>query len=100
MVRTNDIICCSEHENCLICLHFALNIKIACTGELSMNKIIIFPGDNPKGFFQKPTYLELHSFQHGVNPSSVGPMFKFYEGRSICNENSQVYPKVLYLHTL
>ena len=23
----------------------------------------------------------------------------FYEGRSICNENSPVYPKVLYLHT-
>ena len=23
-----------------------------------------------------------------------------YEGRSICNENSPVYPKVLYLHTL
>ena len=22
-----------------------------------------------------------------------------YEGRSICNENSPVYPKVLYLHT-
>ena len=24
----------------------------------------------------------------------------YYEGRSICNENSPVYPKVLYLHTL
>ena len=22
-----------------------------------------------------------------------------YEGRSICNENSPIYPKVLYLHT-
>ena len=22
-----------------------------------------------------------------------------YKGRSICNENSPVYPKVLYLHT-
>ena len=25
--------------------------------------------------------------------------FMSYEGGSICNENSQVYPKVLYLHT-
>ena len=23
---------------------------------------------------------------------------KIYEGRSICNENSPVYPKVLYVH--
>ena len=31
------------------------------------------------------------------------PILKYtlnkYEGRSICNENSPVYPKVLYLHT-
>ena len=27
-------------------------------------------------------------------------VFDKYEGRSICNENSPVYPKVLHLHTL
>ena len=26
-------------------------------------------------------------------------LYLFYEGRSICNENSPVNPKVLYLHT-
>ena len=26
-------------------------------------------------------------------------LYCLYEGRSICNENSSVYPKVLYLHT-
>ena len=26
-------------------------------------------------------------------------VFQIYEGRSICNENSPVYPKVLYFHT-
>ena len=27
-------------------------------------------------------------------------LYTLYEGRSICNENSPVYHKVLYLHTL
>ena len=30
----------------------------------------------------------------------IARLAEIYEGGSICNENSPVYPKVLYLHTL
>ena len=37
-------------------------------------------------------------FGNDVFSKHLFPMVS-YEGRSICNENSPVYPKVLYLHT-
>ena len=46
-------------------------------------------------------FKRLNSYMYGNTQQKLKKSSKntTYEGRSICNENSPVYPKVLYLHT-
>ena len=62
---------------------------------------------NPIKVFQSVVIVKgrmVERWIYGMHASNWSAMLSnvpmsIYEGRSICNENSPVYPKVLYLHT-